>query len=159
MDSEVIHKTFTAGTDGRILLLEDLKMNTQLTPTKAITYTFALALAGLLAWTQAGTIWGKEGNGQVPVSDGKSTWIMATEEDKQETEVDWTLAGKDTRDSSEDDTDWTLAQKDAKESEEDEPDWTLAQGESEDGDEDETDWTIASNDSSKEEEEVDWTLA
>ena len=142
MDSEVIHKTFTAGTDGRILLLEDLKMNTQLTPTKAITYTFALALAGLLAWTQAGTIWGKEGIGQLPVSDGKSTWIMATEEDKQETEADWTLAGKDTRDSSED-----------------EPDWTLAQGESEDADEDETDWTIASNDSSKGEEEVDWTLA
>ncbi len=159
MDSEGIHKPFTVGTKGRLLFLEDLKMNTQLTPTKAITYTFALALAGLLAWPQAGTIRGKEGNGQLPVPDGQSTWIMATEEDNQETEVDWTLAGKDTKDSSEDDTDWTLARKDAKDSEEDETDWTLAQGESDDADEDETDWTTASNDSSEEEEEVDWTLA
>lgn len=117
-------------------------MNTQLTTTKALSFTFALALAGLLAWPQMGTGWGKEGSGQLPLFDGKSIWIMATEEDHQEEEVDWTLAGKDTRDSSEDETDWTLAQ-----------------GESDAADEDETDWTLASNDSSEEEGEVDWTLA
>lgn len=142
MDSEGIHKTFTAGTEGRLLYMEDSKMNTQLTTTKALSFTFALALAGLLAWPQMGTGWGKEGSGQLPLFDGKSTWIMATEEDHQEEEVDWTLAGKDTRDSSEDETDWTLAQ-----------------GESDAADEDETDWTLASNDSSEEEGEVDWTLA
>ncbi len=132
-------------------------MNTQLTTTKALNFTFALALAGLLAWPQVGTGWGKEGSGQLPLFDGKFTWIMATEEDHQEEEVDWTLAGKDTRDSSEDETDWTLASSDAKDSEEDEADWPLAQGESDDADEDETDWTTASIDSS--EEEVDWALA
>ena len=153
------YTTITVGTEGRLLFLEDLAMNTQLTPTKAITYTFALALAGLLAWPQAGALWGKEGNGQLPASVGTSTWIMAAQEDSQEPEVDWTLAGKETRDSSEDDTDWTLARKDAKDSEEDETDWTLAQGESDDADEDETDWTTAKNDSGEEEDEVDWTLA
>ncbi|MFZ1745008.1 MAG: hypothetical protein WBO24_09545 [Nitrospirales bacterium] len=113
-------------------------MSTQLTTTKALSFTFALALAGLLAWPQVGTGWGKEGSGKLPLFDGKSTWIMATQEDDQEEVVDWTLASKDAKDSDEDKTDWTLAQ-----------------GESDD----ETDWTLASNDSSKEEEEVDWTLA
>lgn len=142
MDSEGIHKAFTTGTEGRLLYMEDSKMNTRLTPTKALSFMFALALAGLLAWPQMGTGWGKEGSGQLPLFDGKSTWIMATEEDDQEEEVDWTLAGKDTRDSSEDETDWTLAQR-----------------ESDVANEDETDWTLASNVSSDEEEEVDWTLA
>lgn len=157
MDSEGIHKAFTTGTEGRLLYMEDSKMNTQLTPTKALSFMFALALTGLLAWPQVGTGWGKEDSGQLPLFDGKSTWIMATEEANQEEEVDWTLAGNDTRDSREDETDWTLASKDAKDSEKDETDWTLAQGESDDVDEDEADWTTASNDSS--EEEVDWALA
>ncbi|MGP0591630.1 hypothetical protein ACTRXD_03700 [Nitrospira sp. T9] len=74
-------------------------MNTRLTPTKALSFMFALALAGLLAWPQMGTGWGMEGSGQLPLFDGKSTWIMATDEGIQEEEVDWTLAGKDTRDS------------------------------------------------------------
>lgn len=115
-------------------------MNTQLTTTKALGFSFALALAGLLAWPQAGTGWGEEGSAQWPSFEGKSTWIMATEEDKQKEEVDWTLASKDARESNEDETDWTLAK-----------------SASDDADEDETDWTLASNDSS--EEEVDWTLA
>ncbi|WNM60255.1 hypothetical protein [Candidatus Nitrospira neomarina] len=117
-------------------------MSTRLTTTKAFSFTFALALAGLLAWPQMGTGWGKEGSGQLPLFDGKFTWIMATEADKQEEGVDWTLADRVSRDISGDETDWTLAH-----------------GESDAADEDETDWTLASNDSSEEEEEVDWTLA
>lgn len=159
MDSEKLHKEFRQGPKVAPLNMEDSEMNIQLTTSKAFGFTFALALAGLIAWPQAGIGWGKVGSGQLLSFQGQSTSIMAAEEDKQEEEVDWTLAGKDTRDSTEDETDWTLASRDAKESTEDETDWTLAKGEANDAEEDETDWTLASNDSSEEEEEVDWTLA
>ena len=49
MDSEGTHKAFTTRTEGRPLNMEDSKMNTRMASKKAMGFTFALALAGLLA--------------------------------------------------------------------------------------------------------------
>ena len=49
MDSEGTHKAFTTRTERRPFNMEDSKMNTRMATKKAMGFTFALALVGLLA--------------------------------------------------------------------------------------------------------------